>query len=285
MTDPRNTPEHWRALCPELALSEAEAILPGGTPDVRAERERERLIVDGYFMFPEVLEPTRVNAMRRAVERMKAEAIPPVFLALYDGYWETLAAFDGTARVLFGGDYGVLPNTWVWYLDPADEEAGWAPHRDEAVLDLDPSDPVQIVTFWVALTETTSENGAMYVLPTSKDAGFPGGIQMTLESFQDIRGLTVPAASVIGWHQSLLHWGGRASRWAETPRISLAWEIAREPNLKGVFPSNVLLDPCVRPPFVRRLRWVARQLIQYAEYRNVVPPRWYDWAIALLKVD
>src|SRR5262249_46474069 len=94
---------------------------------------------------------------------------------------------------------------------------------------------------------------------------------------QDVRAVPVPAGTALIWTQALLHWSGRASPRAVTPRISLSCEFQRG----DVPPLNEpLFSPDQPPPFELRLRLLALQILQYAHMHGL-PPATVELARAL----
>jgi hypothetical protein len=85
---------------------------------------------------------------------------------------------------------------------------------------------------------------------------------------QNIRALPAPAGSLLAWNQAVLHWGGRASRLAEGPRSSAAFEFQR--GDKAPF-NRPLLDPKKAPPFHQRLGLVGKQVLQYKHMYPLAP--------------
>lgn len=108
------------------------------------------------------------------------------------------------------------------------------------------------LSFWLALSDTGPDNACMHVVPLGEGA----------------RPLALPAArgDVLVWRQDLLHWGGRMTRAARGPRISLALEFqntAFEPL------AQPLLDPERPPGRAERIRLIG---LQRAKYRRLTPP-------------
>lgn len=261
-------PALWRSLIEGLRLSESrDEDLLRGTRFEATPQECERFDHDGYFSFDGVLDRARVAALREGAEILHEQGIPEVFLVLFDAFWEIIAEADGTTRALVGGDYRVLPRMWVWYVDPSREEAGWPPHREHHV-DVDgwdPEDPVESVGFWVSLTDVTPDRSPIVLLPVSKDPGYPHEIVLSLEDFASFRTMIVPEASLIGWHQSVLHWGARSSRWTQEPRISLGWEVAVAGSTAWTADATWT---CQRPAWNRRLRLAGAMLLQYEKFHD-----------------
>ena len=153
-----------------------------------------------------------------------------------------------------------FPDYWVWYLDPAREQAGWKPHREGYVDSDDRNYPTTSISLWLALSDATAENGCVYVLPKSKDQGYPSSVNLELDTLQHIRALEARAGSIIGWNQSVFHWGSQSAQWAEEPRVSFAMEFSPVSQRRDI-PG--MLDATGLPNFEQRLRLIAMQFEHY----------------------
>ena len=138
---------------------------------------------------------------------------------------------------MLGAGYQLVPDEFeAYFIDTDDDEAGSGPHRDSLLSEkgFSADGLPTLVNVWVALTDATPLNSCMYVLPGHLDPDYPrprgrlGGEQNRHEiQLQDVRALPVKAGSVICWSSSLLHWGGRSSRFASGPRMSFAMYFQR----------------------------------------------------------
>jgi SAM-dependent methyltransferase len=138
---------------------------------------------------------------------------------------------------------------------------------------LDPDDSPHSLTVWLPFSEATPLNGCIYVLPAQHDERFrrrvwdgPGNDKV--EDLQNIRALPAQAGSLLAWNQAILHWGGRASRRAEGPRTSAAFEFQR--GDKPPF-NEPLLDPQRVPSFAERLGLIGKQVLQYRHMYPLAP--------------
>ena len=75
-----------------------------------------------------------------------------------------------------------------------------------------------------------------------------------------VRALPATAGTVFCWDHAILHWGGRANARAIEPRVSLGFELTRDPDALAKPP---LIDPFVPPPFSQRLELIGSQLLAY----------------------
>lgn len=263
--------EHWRQMCPALTVE-------GGPEPAEHRFEKigellDDLRVEGYVHVPDVLPAAVFEPLRDCVTVLHRSGIPLPFAFVYDEFWlvyRRVAHFIGAA---LGEDYRALPDFWVWYVPPNDQGAGWGPHRDRVQPSLDPDNSPHSMTVWLPFTDAVPLSGCMYVLPAHLDARFrdrvwdgPGNNHVP--DPQAIRALPATAGSFLAWNQAVLHWGGRASRLASTPRISAAFEFQRAD--RPAF-NQPLLDPSRLPSFTERLGLIGKQALQYRHMYPLTP--------------
>jgi hypothetical protein len=255
----------WRQQFPDLNIGgDSPRENP---PDFQATDDAKRL------WFERMREEGYVHATTRhlgslaarlagAVEHCKRLSIPPVCIFLFNETWESFYSLDSFLRAFLGDGYRILPDFWAWYLDPLRAESGWSPHRDKGRLSLRHDGMPDSLTVWIPLTESTPENGCIYVLPANRDPVY-GTERGDTESRVDIskaRALPAKPGDFLSWNQAVLHWGGEASRFASHARIAMALEFQsgeREPF------NQPLLTPFVNLDFGSRLKLVAKQILQY----------------------
>jgi hypothetical protein len=259
------SPAFWSALCPELAV-EGRAE-PGSAKIARDAAWLPNLKREGYVELPGAIDLAHARALTRAVARLHERGIPLAFSFVYEESWRLFQSLSGFLEVALGVGYRALPDFWVWRVLTSDDAKGWGPHRDRLVRTLDQDNSPQTLTVWIALSDATPLNGCMYVLPAHLDPRITrrkwdnedGGAAI-ITNPQDIRALPVAAGTALCWNQAVLHWGGRASRLGDAPRVSAAFEFQR--GDRAPF-NEPLLDPRVIPPFERRIGLIAKQVLQY----------------------
>lgn len=264
----------WQAEFPQLKLSDGIdssrfAVDPNYRDHDRASDARH-MAHDGYIRgaHPELetLAPRLAEATRRFVELR----LPPVFLFLFDEAWECFYALSPRLTRFLGSPLWALPDFWVWHVDPAQGDAGWAPHVDKGSLSLSPEGRPLSATVWIPLTSANPLNSCIYVLPASRDPEYgvtPDQRRIGLDVTQ-MRALPAEPGEWLCWNQAILHWGSATSRFAEEPRISMALEF----QSSSVAPFN---EPLIRDPreltFDLRLKLVAKQILQYRHMYAVDP--------------
>src|SRR5262249_39390234 len=147
--------DYWRRLIAAFPAEQTNAEFVGlDIASIAA-----RFAVEGYFKTGAVLPKGRIEWMRRCVERLRSEKWPPVFAFGYDEFW-TIAGTQRLLRLLLsllGQGFRQNSNVWLYYITPHAGSSGWPPHID--------GNGEQRLTIWVPLTDSTLENGCIYVVP------------------------------------------------------------------------------------------------------------------------
>ncbi len=167
--------------------------------------------------------------------------------------------------MFLGRDYIRLPDFWSWRIDPATEGRGWRPHRDKRGDVLFQDGSPKSISVWVALTEATTLNGCMYILPADRDPTYRNSSVDLFEtpwaSFIDgFRALPVSAGTAIMWNQHVMHYGSRSSKRGSRPRYSLAVEFQTNRVAPFNYPASSALYV---PGFEERLSLIGKQVLQY----------------------
>jgi hypothetical protein len=259
-----SSPAAWADFAPCLHVCDRGfAALPARRviSDGAAREAAARLGREGYFQLPPMAWDLPIEAMAEIVQRLADLDIPPVFAWHYDEFWLAFARCYPILVELLDDHPVMLPEFWAWHIDPLRQDAGWAPHRDKGRESLRDDGRPKIATLWLPLTDATTLNGCMYIVPADRDPTY--GTPQEGEhrfSLADIRALPAEAGSVLGWDQAVLHWGSHAAARDDAPRISIACEFQR----RDVPPFNApLLDPLVPPDFATRQVLIGRQMLRY----------------------
>jgi hypothetical protein len=263
--------ETWAALAPRLHI-EDEDLLRAARPIVldpaRIIAIREQLLLDGYFQQSDVPFCVDLALLAQTVRKFSADGLSPVFAFLYDEFWLPFCQLDSLFREILGG-YAMLPDFWVWNVDPQKGDSGWTPHRDKGGATLRPDGTPNSITVWIPLTDATPLTSCMYVVPARHDPTYgtnrEGEWRFELPS---IRALPARPGDVLAWNQAVLHWGSKSSPLATESRVSMAVEFQRA----DVPPMNPpLLKPAQLMPFEQRLKLIAKQVLQYRHMYKVAP--------------
>lgn len=261
----------WSALCPDLHIEAGTPPPAAALGDPKAHLAMLR--VEGYMQADRAYTPATVDPLRAAIGRLHGEGIPLPFLFVFDEIWALFRSARDLLRVVLGDGYRALPDFWVWHVPPQDGAMGWGPHRDRVQPTLERDNSPRTLTVWMALSDATTLNGCIHVLPAHLDERFKrrvwdGDDNNIVHNPQDIRALPAPAGSLLAWNQAILHWGGRASRLAHAARTSAAFEFQR-----GDCPAfnRPLLDPSQTPGFEQRLGLIGKQALQYQHMYPLKP--------------
>jgi hypothetical protein len=263
----------WRQMNPALHLCDAQFFGSLGTLTCNAETGLaiQALVKrEGYFQAPPQDWRLPLELMAQTVSRFKQMGLSPVFAFVYDEYWASFAKLAPIAQYLLGEDYWMLPDFWVWHVDPKSEDSGWRPHRDKGHAALFPDGRPKSVTMWLPLSDADTLNGCMYIVPAHRDPTYGTPADKTWKfEYSDIRAIPAKAGSVLAWNQAVLHWGSRSSERAEAPRVSMALEFQR-----GDVPAfnKPLIRPGFSVPFRARLQLICKQILQYQHMYPLAAP-------------
>lgn len=154
----------WRALHPDLHISPfpLAAKLAGASPMSRplAERCAQRMIRDGYFDTPPIMQQARAARLAAVVGDLAARGIAPVFAFVYDEFWQMACGMSPVLASLLDQDFQMTPSDiWAWHVAPSAAAAGWGPHRDMFAAEAVREDGrPRVVTVWMPLTDATPLN-------------------------------------------------------------------------------------------------------------------------------
>ena len=231
------TVDFWRTLCADSTITEypfSEADIYS-LDDNSKTRMRNQMVEDGYFQVDAVIAKSEILKLRMIVESLHRRGVMPLFASVYDEFWSLLYKLREIFSPVLLDGYRLVPDFWVWYVGVGDHMTGWKPHRDG---NLEPDSirndgTPRLCTAWIPLTDVTTHNSCMYVLPRKYDAVFQHFIRrkMGLKGIENamsipmplnrIRALPVDMGGILGWDANLLHWGSGSSKWAAGPRISI----------------------------------------------------------------
>jgi hypothetical protein len=259
----------WARAVPQLSIDpESASALPA--PRFKIEKDEAnrlagQIIAEGYFASTPFLPVERVRSLAAGVSALVEQGLPPLFVCMYDEFWQFLQGLESPFAPVLGEGYRVKADFWVWHVGCGPKHRGWRVHRDAVFIDkfgpeshVYPDGRPRMCTLWVALTDATLANSCMYLLPKSRDAqfkAFMAGLDFhwiqALHARVDpsqARPAPVPAGSVLGWVPYLLHWGGPSSSEAIAPRISVGiYCTAADVSGKNDFsPTDALRDFSVR---------------------------------------
>jgi len=264
-------PGFWRGFAPGLRVEDARSVeaLAAITPSAADMAAIRALVVEeGYFQASNIAWPMDVAVMADTVRALDAAGLPPVFAFMYDEFWLPFYLMQPIYAGLLG-DYAMLPDFWVWNVDPARGDAGWRPHRDKGQQALFPDGSPKSMTTWMPLSKATPLNGCMYIVPATQDPTYNTANDREWKfEHAGIRALPAEAGDVFMWNQAVLHWGSRTSPRGGASRVSMAFEFQRT----DVPPFNTpLLAPMAFHTFGFRLRLIAKQILQYRHMYKVDP--------------
>jgi hypothetical protein len=225
--------DYWRNLNPQLNVDgdlKEKDFENGSTDDEQVQRLVKKYDSEGYFQWNALLEAEKIKQMREGVEVLRHEGWPPIFAFVYDEFcavWSTPSLKKLLSAILRPGYKAIPHHIWCHYVPVHARSSGWPPHIDGNSGRL---------TIWIALSDAKLDNGCMYLIPKNLTPERIAGGYPTIDAFsfkelgillQSTRALPVPASSVLGWSDNVIHWGGSCTEPKEA-RISISLELAAE---------------------------------------------------------
>jgi hypothetical protein len=282
----------WQRLLPEESIGERP--FRASKTDIRFSADQAGLLSrqirkEGYFQSTPVIPGAETAALTRAIARLDAARVLPVFVAMYDRYWQFLHSLRNTLNPILGDGYRLSPDFWAWHVTPGPSRRGWVFHRDadisrpfDAHAHLHEDGRPRLCNIWIPLTDATTHNSCIYVLPFPHDPAIQSFLQKQsmqtiqqqaqLTNWTNVRALPAQAGSVLGWSPYIIHWGSQSTEWATQARVSLGiyYESADSPMVGRPFDSEGrryigLHDEDFRISFEDRLRIIANILAIYGE--------------------
>jgi hypothetical protein len=259
-------PDFWRALNPELSITEFPLAARRPRLPVTADaigRCRRQVTEDGYLHTPPLVPSDEVARLARGIQRVVDEGLPSVLACVYDEYFNIFNGLESFFEPLLGPNYYmVTQGLWAFHVPAGDDgrtlwTAG-SPHRDRMRPDARTMahDVPSILTLWMPLADVTTDHSCIYVVPASCDEDYFTPVKDLDEKkirLQDIRALPARAGSILGWSSHLIHWGSRPSAFVTTPRIAATIYFQRA-DVPAWHPFSI--DPARPVPFVDRLTWI-----------------------------
>ena len=253
----------WTKINPNLhvddkAFQKSQSVLNLSADSIK--KLGDDLLEEGYFQSAPVQWELPMSEMAETVTKFFDMNWPEAFVFVYDEFFLLPYKLSGILSHALGEDFKQLPDFWAWYLDHLRNQSGWAPHRDKGIDSLMSDGKPRSLTIWIPLTDVTPLNGCIYLVPAQWDPYFINQENVTKFEYQNIRALPAKAGSVLAWNQAVFHWGGKSSRKAPNPRISIAFEFQR-----GDIPpyNEPLLSVYPLPDLRFRLKLIAKQIMQY----------------------
>jgi SEC-C motif/Phytanoyl-CoA dioxygenase (PhyH) len=220
-----------------------------------------------------------LQLMADTVRSLAAANVSPVFAYVYDEFWYPFFKLHRLYGRLLGGRYCLLPDFWVWNVDPKKGEAGWTPHRDKGREALREDGSPKSITTWIPLSSATPLNGCIYIVPAHLDPTYGTADESKKQfDYASIRALPGSPGDFFIWNQAVLHWGSRTSPRATESRVSMAFELQRADVLAF---NSPLIDPLRVLSFEERLKLISKQIYQY-RHMYALDPKVAQFAFELI---
>jgi hypothetical protein len=261
--------DYWRRINPDCRISDQPfpaSPIPYPIAQEAMEQHLVQIRKDGYFQTSPIVDPAEVDRLRRCIKTVVSHGHAASYALVYDEFYHVMAKLTNVLTPVLGPDFQLVPDEFAaYYLPPDDQAAGTPPHRDSlrTATSIEPDGTPTLVNVWIPLTDATTLNSCIYVLPAHRDPHYPrrgggaapGTITLRTGDLPSIRALPAQAGSVLCWSTHLLHWGARSSQEATHPRVSFAvyYQSRRVPPY-----HDVTMDIPAPLPFKDRLHLIEK---------------------------
>lgn len=291
-SDPRavqhrlGSPDYWLGLVQsasagmDLTIAEVDrstAWGPGAArhpgaheqPGLRGDMARE-----GWAAVPGFLDARRSASLATASLALLEHGWPATFLLVFDQAWQVGRHLGRLMQSLANDRVALRYEMFVYCVDstrPLARARGIEPHRDAPHVGFDERGGERLprhCTSWLALTETTVDNGCIYVVPTHRDPDASAPIREEAGI-----PLEVPAGTALLWGGHVAHWGGvHDPVRARGPRVAITCVASVEPmwGLPALdLPTEI--GASALPSLETRLRFVCALLRGFGPLRPGTP--------------
>lgn len=266
--------DYWRRLNPDCCITDQpfpRSPTPYPVPPEGMERHLAQIRKEGYFQTSPIVDPAEMDKLRRCITTVVSHGHDASYALVYNEFYHVMARLTHVLSPVLGPGYQLVPDEYsAYYIPPDDKAAGTHPHRDSLRIatSMEPDGTPTLVNVWIPLTDATTLNSCIYVLPAHVDPHYPcrdGGsiaagsspeeVNLQTTDLWSIRALPVKAGSVLCWSAHLLHWGARSSEYATHPRIAFAtyYQSRRVPPY-----HEVTMDIPSPLPFEKRLHLIEK---------------------------
>lgn len=231
---------YWEKLLPEFSIKD-NPFPKKASPypidkqqlDICVQQIRE----DGYFVTPPIIPQEKLDQLKQCISAVTTKGHRPSYALMYDIFYEVVGSLENVLQPILGENYQMVPDEFgAFYIQNEKTAKGSPPHRDSihthGKLQYRDQLPT-LINVWIPLTDATTQNSCIHVIPTSADPYLKDGAPLNMNKsytkeelfhlLHHTRALPAPAGSVLGWDTNLLHWGGQSSIQAEEPRMSVAF--------------------------------------------------------------
>ncbi len=253
--------EFWRRLAPELTISDAQPNCVVRRDEYRSERERMRLVDDGYLYYrqPGIVAP--MVDIANAMDRIVNAGLPAAFIGVYDEVWSIIAQMREVVGGLFGGEAALMPDFWA---DHTIATAGLGAQRRFPGQGVFADGTAKTAVIWVPVTAATTENGCLYVVPAGQDRNYGKPDPERADAcLPGIRALPAQSGDAIVMTGETYHWQARPDRHSrDRSLMSLTWTF-QSGTVSPI--EGALIDSYPYVPFETRLAILANQMPRHRD--------------------
>ncbi len=119
--------DYFRSINPAASISDYPFVNDGNEvffPDEQKELSKNRIKKDGYFQTYPLIDRKRVVSLAHKIDRLNGVGILPLYIAVYDEFWQFLQQVRNTFNDILGRNYLLTPDFWAWHVSPGASSRG-----------------------------------------------------------------------------------------------------------------------------------------------------------------
>jgi hypothetical protein len=203
--------KYWESLSPSIHIGKLHAIEDVEVDQAAQSRYHRFFNEEKYFETPVLIAPSALAHVNAVIDAVMAAGWPAEFALVDDAFWlcARIPALRALVEARLGQGYRQIPHLWLHVVRKVDGAGGWPPHFDGF--------RTNRISVWLALTDATTTNGCMFVVPPKSLPESFRTFKMETLATTDVmramhatRALPVRAGASLGWDFDVFHWGGRA---------------------------------------------------------------------------
>lgn len=148
----------WRGINPQLTITDEPFAAPAEPYEVapsEVEQAVEQVAREGYLQTPPAIPLQTCEALAQGVKNIIQAGLHPIYVSLYDEYWQVMRNLSKVMAPVLGSEYLPLGDYWCWCISPETAASGWGAHRDyqfKSNATREDGRPM-LVTAWLPFTE------------------------------------------------------------------------------------------------------------------------------------
>lgn len=231
---------YWEELLPQFPITD-HPFKDHPTPFEISKEEIDfcvqQMKSDGYMVTSPIIPLDDLKAIETCIDRVVEKKHNPNYALVYDVFYEFIQKLEQVLTPILGENYQLVADEFgAFFIKNNESSKGSGPHRDTVYAHgkvQKINDLPTIINVWIPLTDATTLNSCMHLIPISQDNFIKDDVpeemfekkyswQEVKDLLHSVRSIPMQAGSIIAWNTNVLHWGGKSSQFATHPRKSIA---------------------------------------------------------------